>query len=153
MSAGPALFRLKSLTIENTFGYNTVGFGNVLRKVRIMSKNEFTCDCTVVHESAVREAKQKMQPDEIYGKAADFFKLLGDMTRVKIIGALDCHELCVCDIANILGMTKSAVSHQLSLLRREGFVVCRRDGKAVYYSLADSHIREILESGIVHIQE
>lgn len=118
-----------------------------------MPDNEYTCDCTVVHEDAVRAAKQNMQPDEIYGRAADFFRLLGDATRVRIIGALDCHELCVCDIANILNMTKSAISHQLALLRREGFVTCRRDGKTVYYSLADFHVKEILEAGIMHIQE
>lgn len=118
-----------------------------------MSRNEFTCDCSVVHEDAVLEARKKMQSDDVYGRAADFFKLLGDLTRVKIIGALDCRELCVCDIANILGMTKSAVSHQLALLRKAGFAVCRREGKTVYYSLADTHIREILEAGITHIQE
>lgn len=118
-----------------------------------MPRNEFTCDCTVVHDKAVLDAKSKMENDEIYSRAADFFKLLGDVTRVRIIGALDCHELCVCDLANILGMTKSAVSHQLALLRMAGFVVCRREGKAAFYSLADTHIREILEAGIIHIQE
>jgi DNA-binding transcriptional ArsR family regulator len=118
-----------------------------------MARSAFTCDCNVVHEMAVREAEKQMQTDEIYGKAADFFKVLGDRTRVKIIGALNCRELCVCDIANILQMTKSAVSHQLALLRQAGFVVCRRDGKTAFYSLADTHIKEILEDGIVHIQE
>jgi DNA-binding transcriptional ArsR family regulator len=118
-----------------------------------MAGSEFCCEHTVVHEEAVRDAKRQMQTDETYSRAADFFKLLGDLTRVKIIGALDCRELCVCDISNILGMTKSAVSHQLALLRKAGFVTFRRDGKTVYYSLADEHIREILEAGIVHIQE
>lgn len=118
-----------------------------------MSQSSYTCDCTVVHEDAVQAAREQMQADEVYGRAASFFKLLGDPTRVRIIGALDCRELCVCDISNILGMTKSAVSHQLALLRKADFVTCRRDGKVVYYSLADMHIKEILESGITHIQE
>jgi DNA-binding transcriptional ArsR family regulator len=118
-----------------------------------MAGSEFCCEHTVVHEEAVRDAKRQMQTDETYSRAADFFKLLGDLTRVKIIGALDCHEMCVCDIANILSMTKSAVSHQLATLREAGFVTCRREGKTAYYSLADTHIKEILESGIDHIQE
>jgi len=118
-----------------------------------MSKNEFTCDCTVVHDDVVCEVRSEMLADEIYAKAAGFFKILGDMTRVKIIAAIDCHEMCVCDIANILSMTKSAVSHQLATLREAGFVKCRRDGKTAYYSLMDTHIKEILESGIDHIQE
>ena len=118
-----------------------------------MSKNEFTCDCTVVHEDVVQHVQTEMLTDDIYGKAAGFFKILGDMTRVKIIAAIDCHEMCVCDIANVLSMTKSAVSHQLATLREAGFVTCRREGKTAYYSLADTHIKEILESGIDHIQE
>lgn len=118
-----------------------------------MARNQYICDGTKVHEGAVCEARKQMQTDEIYSRTAAFFRLLGDSTRVKIIGALDCRELCVCDIADILGMTKSAVSHQLALLRLSGFVVCRRDGREVYYTLADAHIKEILEAGIIHIQE
>ncbi len=118
-----------------------------------MSRNEYTCDCTVVHEDAVREVEKQMAEDALYEQAAAFFKVLGDMTRVKIISALVCRELCVCDIANILNMTKSAVSHQLATLRAANFVSCRREGKTAYYSLADEHIEEILGVGIVHIQE
>ena len=118
-----------------------------------MPKNEFICDCTVVHEEVVHHVREHMLSDELYGRAAAFFKLLGDMTRVKIISALDEHELCVCDIANLLSMTKSAVSHQLATLKAADFVKCRREGKTVYYSLADGHIREILEAGMLHIQE
>lgn len=118
-----------------------------------MPKNEFVCDCTVVHEDVVCHVREHMLSDELYRRAAAFFKLLGDMTRVKIISALDGHELCVCDIANLLSMTKSAVSHQLATLKDAAFVKCRREGKAVYYSLADEHIRGLLEAGIDHIQE
>lgn len=118
-----------------------------------MARNEFICDCTVVHEDAVRAVKARMADEALYEKTATFFKTLGDTTRVKIISALDLHELCVCDIANILSMTKSAVSHQLKTLREAGFVACRRDGKTAYYSLADAHIKDILESGVDHVQE
>ncbi len=118
-----------------------------------MPKNEFTCDCTVVHENIVRDVRSKMCSDELYRKTSDFFKVLGDMTRFKIVAALDCSEMCVCDIANILSMTKSAVSHQLSTLRKAGFVRFRREGKTVYYSLDDAHIKNIIETGMIHVQE
>ena len=118
-----------------------------------MPKNEYFCDCTAVHADAVSEVVLHLEGDTLYRKTAHFFKILGDLTRVKIIAALNVRELCVCDIANILCMTKSAVSHQLARLRASGFVVCRRDGKTVYYSLADEHVKEILEAGIIHIQE
>ena len=118
-----------------------------------MSKNEFTCDCTVVHEDAVRDVASHMADEGLYIKTAAFFKVLGDTTRVKIISALDVREMCVCDIANVLSMTKSAVSHQLATLREAGFVRCRRDGKTAYYSLTDAHIRLMLLSGIEHVQE
>jgi len=118
-----------------------------------MARNEFTCDCAVVHGDAVREVQSQMKDDALYKEASSFFKVLGDTTRFKILSALDYHELCVCEIANILSMTKSAVSHQLATLRDSGFVICRREGKTAYYSLADAHIKEILEAGIIHMQE
>ncbi len=118
-----------------------------------MSKNDFICDCTVVHEDAVNSVKAQMSDDALYQKTSTFFKALGDTTRVKIISALDISQLCVCDIANILSMTKSAVSHQLATLREAGFVKCRRDGKTVFYSLDDKHISDILEAGMDHVQE
>ena len=118
-----------------------------------MSKNEFSCDCTVVHEDAVREAKGKMIAKEKIDALSALFKILGDPTRIKILCALDSGELCVCDIANILDMTKSAVSHQLSLLRSADLVRFRRCGKEVYYSLADDHVRRIYEMGAEHIAE
>ncbi len=118
-----------------------------------MSKNKFSCDCTVVHEDVVREVRESLLPDRIYERSAAFFKIFGDTTRVRIIAAIDRHEMCVCDIATLLGMTKSAVSHQLALLRGADVVRSRRDGKTVYYSLSDDHVRAILESGLEHVQE
>lgn len=115
-----------------------------------MAKNAFSCDCSVVHHDAVQAVKAKMLPDAMYAQVTTFFKVLGDPTRMRIIWALDQTELCVCDIANILCMTKSAVSHQLSTLRSARLVKCRRDGKAVYYSLDDNHVKLMLEAAIEH---
>lgn len=118
-----------------------------------MSKNEFSCDCNIVHRDAVEAVKEKMLGDETYSRLSEFFKVIGDNTRLKIAWALDERELCVCDIANILNMTKSAVSHQLGTLRGANLVKSRREGKTVYYSLADEHVKILLESGLEHINE
>ena len=118
-----------------------------------MSKSAFSCDCNIVHHDAVRAVTEKMLSDADYAQVTTFFKVLGDPTRMRIIWALEQHELCVCDIANILNMTKSAVSHQLSTLRGAKLVKYRRDGKTVYYSLADHHVRQMLDAGLEHIYE
>ncbi len=117
-----------------------------------MAKNAFSCDCNMVHHDAVQTAKARMLSDEAYAQVSTFFKVLGDPTRMRIIWALDQAELCVCDVANTLGMTKSAVSHQLGTLREARLVKYRRDGKTVYYSLDDDHVKYMLEAGIEHIQ-
>ena len=85
-----------------------------------MSKNEFVCDCNIIHEDIVKDTLNKMADEDLLNKLAEFFKILGDTTRVEILYALDKNELCVCDIANVLGMSKSSISHQLSTLRRSG---------------------------------
>ena len=92
------------------------------------------------------------QDSELYD-LSDFFKVLGDSTRAKIMWALDEHELCVCDLAALLNMTKSAISHQLRALREANLVINRRDGKNIYYALADDHVRQIFEMGLEHIRE
>ncbi|HAQ39728.1 MAG TPA: transcriptional regulator [Clostridiales bacterium] len=94
-----------------------------------------------------------MPEDNDLYDVSDFFKVLGDSTRSKIIWALDEHEMCVCDLAVLLGMTKSAISHQLRALREANLVVNRRDGKNVFYSLADDHVKQIYEKGLEHIRE
>lgn len=91
--------------------------------------------------------------DEILYKLADLYKVFGDPTRIRILYALSSGELCVCDIAEVLGMTQSAISHQLRVLKQSALVKFRRDGKTVYYSLADSHISTILAQGLDHVQE
>lgn len=117
-----------------------------------MPKNEFICDCAMLHEDVVAHVRAQMPTDALCQKGAAFFKLLGDATRMKILSVLAIHELCVCDIANLLSMTKSAVSHQLALLKGAGFVRFRREGKAIYYSLDDEHVSGMLALGIKHIQ-
>ena len=93
-----------------------------------------------------------MYSKEFLGGLAEFFKILGDTTRAKILYALDQNEMCVCDIANVLGMSKSSISHQLGTLRRSGIVRCRKEGKEVYYTLDDEHVKGLFELGIEHIE-
>ena len=117
-----------------------------------MSRNEFICDCNVIHQDVVDKTIKKMPEEDIFNKLAEFFKILGDTTRVKILFALDQNEMCVCDIANVLGMSKSSISHQLGTLRRSGIVKCRKSGKEVFYMLDDNHVKEVFEIGIEHIE-
>lgn len=118
-----------------------------------MGRNDPTCDCDVIHTEVVDSVRTKMPDENELYDLSDFFKVLGDSTRAKIISALDAGEMCVCDLAALLGMTKSAISHQLGLLRRNNLVKNRREGRVVYYSLSDEHIRQIYEMGIEHIRE
>ena len=117
-----------------------------------MSINEFMCDCNIIHEEAVNKTLKKMPNKELFSKLAEFFKIIGDPTRTKILFALDQNEMCVCDIANVLGMTKSSISHQLATLRNSGIVKYRREGKEVYYTLDDEHVKQVFEIGIEHIE-
>lgn len=118
-----------------------------------MRDTDINCDCGVIHPDIVNKVKMVMPvEDELYD-LSDFFKVLGDSTRVRIMWALDESEMCVCDIAVLLNMTKSAVSHQLKLLRTSNLVKYRKEGKVVFYSLSDDHVKEILEKGLVHIRE
>jgi len=118
-----------------------------------MGISERVCDCNIIHESAVREVMEVMPKEEQIIKVADLFKVFSDNTRVKILWALDKKELCVCDIATVLNMTKSAVSHQLKYLRTSNLVKSRREGKSIFYSLSDAHVREIFEKAVEHINE
>ena len=117
-----------------------------------MSKNEFICDCNVIHKDVVENTIKNMPDMDIFNKLADFFKILGDTTRAKILFALDQNEMCVCDIANVLGMSKSSISHQLGTLRRSGIVRCRKSGKEVFYMLDDEHVKQVFEIGTEHIE-
>ena len=117
-----------------------------------MSKNEFICDCNIIHQDVVDKTLSKMLQQDLFNKLAEFFKIIGDSTRTKILFALDQNEMCVCDIANVLGMSKSSISHQLGTLRRSGIVKCRKVGKEVFYMLDDEHVKQVFEVGIEHIE-
>lgn len=118
-----------------------------------MGKSENYCDCEVLHEDTVQSVKKEMPTDESVADLSDFFRIFGDSTRIKILWALDKSELCVCDIAALISMTKSAVSHQLKVLRDARLVTSRREGKVVFYSLADDHVKDIFERAVEHLEE
>ncbi len=111
------------------------------------------CDCTVIHEDVVAKVRHDMPAEESLLDLADLFKVFGDSTRVKILCALFESEMCVCDIASLLGMTKSAISHQLRILKQAKLIKNRRDGKVVYYSLDDNHVKNIFDQGLAHVSE
>ncbi len=115
-----------------------------------MARKKYICDCDNAHIDVVERVKAQMKDVEDYAVLTKFFKVFADETRIKILWALDVSELCVCDICDVLGMTKPAVSHQLSRLRKAHLVKYRREGKEVYYSLDDDHVRGIFELGIEH---
>ena len=117
-----------------------------------MAKNEFICDCNIIHQDVVQNTIKQMADEDTFNKLAEFFKILGDTTRTKILYALDKNEMWVCDIANVLNMSKSSISHQLGTLRRSGIVKCRKVGKEVFYSLDDEHVKEVFEVGMEHIE-
>ncbi|MBQ2794258.1 MAG: winged helix-turn-helix transcriptional regulator [Clostridia bacterium] len=112
-----------------------------------------TCECDEIHGERVQSCREKMPETETLYDLADFFKILGDSTRMGILFAIDGGPLCVCDIAEALGMTKSAVSHQLKGLRAADLVRYKKVGKNVYYELADGHVRDIIEKALEHIAE
>ena len=111
------------------------------------------CQDDIVHEDLIQTVRSQLPPDELLYDLAELFKMFGDSTRVKILYALLQSELCVCDIAGLLDVTQSAVSHQLRVLKAAKLVKFRREGKTVYYSLADDHVIRILSQGMEHIEE
>ena len=115
--------------------------------------SQHICDCDVIHEELVDDTRGKMKDEDDYVKLSALFKMFDDKTRVMILHALEQNEMCVCDLAVLLGKTKSAISHQLKALRLANLVKFRREGQIVYYSLADDHIKEILEIGFSHLYE
>ena len=111
------------------------------------------CDFYQVHEDVVKSVREKMPDEDRLYDLAEVFKVFGDSTRIKILYVLSESEMCVCDIAQLLGMTQSAISHQLQVLKKSKLVKYRREGKTVFYSLADSHVRAILGQGMEHVTE
>lgn len=118
-----------------------------------MYLDEHNCRGDEPKKDAAEEVLFSMPGEDEVEKIAALFKVFSDNTRVRILWALDKKELCVCDIAAVLDMTESAVSHQLKYLRLSNLVKSRREGKAVFYSLSDSHVRQIFEKAVEHINE
>lgn len=111
------------------------------------------CVSNVIHEDIVNKVRENIPDDEILYDLAELFKVFGDTTRIKILHALFESEMCVCDIAALLGMNQSAISHQLRILKQARLVKYRREGKVVYYSLDDDHIKHIFDQGLIHVKE
>lgn len=111
------------------------------------------CEYIHAHEDIVERVNRDMPGEETLYDLAELFKIFGDSTRIKILYVLFASEMCVCDIAQLLNMTQSAISHQLRALKQSKLVKYRREGKTVFYSLADSHVRTIIDQGIEHVAE
>ena len=116
-------------------------------------KQQFACDCEVIHEDVVERVRASMPDGENFYDLANLYKMFADITRVKILWALSRESLCVCDLAVLLNMTKSAISHQLRSLRLANLVKYNKKGKVVYYSVMDSHVKDVFENGFEHILE
>ena len=118
-----------------------------------MSDHIEVCSFIHAHEEVVEMVRERMPEEELLYDLAELFKVFGDSTRIKILYALFESELCVCDIAQLLNMTQSAISHQLRVLKQSHLVKYRRDGKIILYSLADDHVRKIINQGMEHVEE
>ena len=124
-----------------------------MNKRSIDKINDEKCEVTLIHEDNVKKAINELPNDGLIADLSDMFKIFGDQTRVKILMALESGELCVCDIAAVMNMSQSAISHQLRVLKQSNIVKTRRQGKVVYYSISDDHVKEIFDIAIVHVQE
>ncbi|ADL41627.1 regulatory protein ArsR [Caldicellulosiruptor obsidiansis OB47] len=111
------------------------------------------CSCNVIHNDIVKKVKESLPAEETIFDLAEFFKVFSDSTRIKILSSLLVSEMCVCDLAAVLGTSQSAISHQLRLLKVFRLVKSRKAGKVVYYSLLDDHVKSIIELGLAHLSE
>ena len=119
----------------------------------MQNKQPYSCDCHVIHEDVVARVCAAMPTNSSFYHLANLYKMFADTTRVKILWALSREDMCVCDLASLLGMSKSAISHQLKSLRLAKLVNYDKQGKVVYYSLADIHIKDMLGTGFAHVEE
>lgn len=119
----------------------------------MMENKVESCSCNIIHKDVVEEVKDKLPQEEILYDLAELFKVFGDSTRIKIICSLFESEMCVCDLSALLNISQSAISHQLRVLKSARLVKFRRDGKVIYYSLDDEHIKQIFDAGLHHITE
>lgn len=130
----------KSLTIEQLLNYNN-------------TMNDIKSDCQAININIIEKVRPNMPEDTILYELSDFFKVMGDGTRIRLLWALEESEMCVGDLAVLLNMTKSAVSHQLKVLRTAKLVRAQKKGKNVYYALDDTHVKIILEKALEHVKE
>ena len=119
----------------------------------MIQKDQSICDCHAIHDDVIERVRSSMPESKDFHDLANLYKMYADYTRVRILWALSREEMCVCDLTVLLGMTKSAVSHQLKSLRLMNLVKYRKHGKIVYYSLADDHVKDIFEKGFEHLNE
>lgn len=140
-----------NITYERILIYSTKE-SEAMRMAEIKTDFE-RCDCNVIHQDIVDKVKENMPVEENLYDLAELFKVFGDTTRIKILYSLFASEMCVCDIAVVLNMTQSAISHQLRVLKQARLVKYRKEGKVVYYSLDDDHVKQIFDQGLVHINE
>ena len=132
---------------------NKYSYVHIKDVIDIDKFNDEKCEVTLIHEDNVKKAINELPDDELIADLSDMFKIFGDQTRVKILMALESGEMCVCDIAAVMDMSQSAISHQLRVLKQSNIVKARREGKVVYYSISDDHVKEIFDMAMVHVQE
>ena len=116
-------------------------------------REELSCECQEIHEDLLKIVNETMPDEEELYDLAELFKVFGDSTRIRILFVLSSAEVCVCDLARVLNMTQSAISHQLRILKQNKLVKSRREGKSIFYSLADGHVSTIIAQGRDHIEE
>jgi len=124
-----------------------------MNKVMLMDNYAECCESREIHEDLLRIVNDSLPPEEKLLDLSELFKVFGDSTRIRILFVLLEAEVCVCDLAEALRMTQSAISHQLNILKRSKLVKSRREGKSVFYSLADDHVRTIISQGMDHVNE
>ena len=122
-------------------------------KVKRVSEDVPCCGEKHMHKELVKSVNNRMPDENILCDLSELFKVFGDSTRIRILFVLFEEELCVCDIAKCLNMTQSAVSHQLKILKQNSLIKNRREGKSIFYSLADDHVRSIIYQGLEHVEE
>lgn len=117
-----------------------------------MAREKLICDCEVIHKDTLKEVSKNMPKKRSFDRLSLLYKAFSDPTRLRILWALKCHEMCVCDLAVLLNMTKSAISHQLKVLRLSQLVKYEKSGKIVYYSLADERVADVLACGLSQLK-
>ncbi len=119
----------------------------------VIDKETLECKTQFIHEETVHAVRESIPEEELLYELADFFKTLGDATRIKILHALFVSEMCVCDLSSLLNISQSAISHQLRTLRQTALVKYRKEGKVVFYSLKDEHVKQIIGQALQHTRE